>query len=131
MAKWIERDLRYAHYIAEGMHPRTKRGLTCAVCGEPVVVGAHNKNPLAASLDHMTARTISRARYDITPTNLVVLCARHNSSKGDDDMTTYLAKQPAKVAAAAWKRIGKRIGRKADMTVYIQQSRLAGYGKKK
>jgi 5-methylcytosine-specific restriction endonuclease McrA len=133
MAKWIERDVRFAHYIAEGLDPSTGDGLTCACCGKQVRPGAHTSAPDCASLDHMTPRATTGARYDIRPTNLIVLCGPCNRNKSADDMATFLAsaRWTSDEAAAAWGRIGERLARKGDMAPYIQASRAAGFGKKK
>lgn len=131
MAKWIEREVRYAHYIAEGMG-RDGRGLLCAVCLTELKAGAHTIDPACASLDHQDPRANTGRVYDRTPTNLICLCGRCNSSKKDQHLDAFLGKLPADVATRARVEIARRTAIKAEgMGSWIAESRARGFGKKK
>lgn len=71
-SSWLTKDLRASIY-------RRDRG-TCCYCGCELHVGAHNSDPQAASIDHITAR--DNGGDLCNPKNLVAVCASCNSSKG-------------------------------------------------
>lgn len=125
MAKWIDADKRMALYIRDGFDAISGAGLTCACCGREVIVGAHNSNKAAATLDHLDPRAATGARYDSRPENLVTLCEGCNWEKRDATMHDYLATRPAAFAAAAWARIGQRLARNVHFGAYRAAAKAA------
>ena len=131
MAKWIKREVRYAHYIAEGWNPADGSGLSCVYCERAVVVGAHNSNPAAASLDHVESRFVSGDRYDTRALNLVCCCAGCNSSKKNQDLMVWVAaKFPGRAVAIA-QEMTSRLAVKGDMAAWINRSVALGYAARK
>jgi 5-methylcytosine-specific restriction endonuclease McrA len=100
-SSWISKNTRAAIY-------RRDRG-TCAYCGCELHIGAHNSDPRAASLDHITARINGGDLRD--PRNLVACCVSCNSSKGDSVKLDKWAKARGLDAKAIKKEISLRIKR--------------------
>lgn len=119
MARWIgdqsKEALRRRDADGEG-------ALTCAYCGVELVARAHNTNPAAASLDHLTPRIAGGALTD--PSNLVCCCARCNSRRGDTPLKDWLASLPNGIEASA--RIIARLNRNADWARYMAEARSLG-----
>jgi hypothetical protein len=127
MARWIgdqsKEALRRRDADGEG-------ALTCAYCGVELAVRAHNTNPAAASLDHLTPRAAGGALTD--PANLVCCCARCNSRRQDTPLVDWLASLPDGIEASA--RIIARLNRNADWARYRAEAHALGlrdYGKPK
>lgn len=127
MARWMsdrsKEALRRRDADGEG-------ALTCAYCGIELVARAHNTNPAAASLDHLTPRAHGGALTD--PANLVCCCARCNSRRQDTPLVDWLASLPNGIEAGA--RIISRLNRNANWDRYVAEAKGAGFvtgGKKK
>lgn len=123
MARWIsdraKEALRLRDADADGV-------CRCAYCAREVAVRAHNSNPLAASLDHLNARSAGGELRN--PANLVVCCASCNSSRCNDDLQTWLVAKFGQAAAdAALARVGERLVRNAQWGDYVAAAKAAGF----
>ena len=118
MAKWIEKDERFTHYLSEGwngLEGAASAGLFCACCGRALTVSAPTSDPSCATLDHIVPRAVSGLKFDRRRHNLVAACVGCNSSRAEQDMASWLAGRfDAAGVTAAWARIGERITRKLD-----------------
>jgi 5-methylcytosine-specific restriction endonuclease McrA len=120
MAKWIEKEVRLAHYFAEGWsgaEGAADGSLTCTCCGVALKVGAHTSDPQAASLDHIQPRAVTGKARDARKENLVSVCARCNSSRQDQDMRDFARRFDA---AAVFARIGERVAAKLARDTWTQ-----------
>lgn len=131
MANWIDREIRYAHYIAEGLQ-EDGSGLHCAICGVEVIPGEHTRHPQCATLDHKIPRKISGMMYDTRPENLVTTCGFCNGSRKDRALDAYLDALPEHQASAARAEIARRATVKASgMRPFISESLLRGYARRR
>lgn len=118
MAKWIEKDVRLAHYIVEGwsgVDGADDGSLTCCHCGCGLVVGANTSNPRAATLDHVQPRAVTGLARDARKENLVAVCARCNSQRQDTDLAVWATRFDA---TALFARVGQRISAKMNQETW-------------
>jgi hypothetical protein len=132
MAKWIEKDVRLAHYLVEGwagVEGADDGSLTCCHCGCGLIVGAHTSDSRAATLDHIQPRAVTGKARDARKENLIATCARCNSQRQDMDLAVWATRFDA---VALYARVGRRVSDKMNKALWsdaVAQARAIIGGK--
>lgn len=131
MGGWIGKQKRMALYVRDGLDLATMQGLTCACCGRPCIVGAHNSNRAAASLDHQDPRSVTGLEYDSRKENLVSVCFGCNTDRKAKSMAEFLRSQFGEgQALVAEAEIARRLARNSEWDSCLAAAKAAGFKNK-